>query len=337
MLVKMAKQYRRPLLVFYLYEVPRMGSRGEDFRKLSEPPRQVEVGLVDAVIRDIRVRQLVVKACIEAAGEQEELPFIGSKQRKQGVRPVAAAIERTLYFDRDAFRGKANSRHSFAYLRQLAEDCGIFVLLVDNLGSWHTTIDVEAFRGFALADTIAPFVAVNANDSPSAWSFTLLHELAHMWLGETGMSGGQPEFDTERFCNDVASELLLPADELAPIAITGKTPVAVAMAQIDEFAKHRKVSSTMVAYKLYRTGVFDFKRYQQLADAYRKAFLDYKAEEKGSRRDQKGGPNYYITRKHRVGKALLRFVDRMMHEGYLSPVKAGKALGVKAHSVYALL
>ena len=36
MLVKMAKQYRRPLLTFYLSDVPRKGDRGQDFRTLPE-------------------------------------------------------------------------------------------------------------------------------------------------------------------------------------------------------------------------------------------------------------------------------------------------------------
>ena len=82
----------------------------------------------------------------------------------------------------------------------------MFVLLAENLGSHHSAIPVSAFRGFAIADPIAPFIVINDGDAKAAWSFTLLHELAHLWLGATGVSGGVPEMQIERFCCDVAGE-----------------------------------------------------------------------------------------------------------------------------------
>lgn len=337
MLVKMAKHYRRPLLTFYLHDVPSRGDRGEDFRSLPEPVRQTEAGLVDAVVRDIRARQTLVRASIEAAGEAQQLAFIGSMTRGDGVAAVVHSIERTLGFDRDVFRGKTQLQGSFAYLRTLTEAVGIFVILVDNLGSWHTTISVETFRGFALADDVAPIVAVNANDSPGAWSFTLVHELAHLWIGATGVSGGTAERAIEKFCNDVAGEFLLPRIEIVGLEITEVTPLAAAMARITEFAQARNVSSTMVAYKLHRTGAFSFERFQEFKAAYRKAFLAGKVAEKEKNAEKEGGPTYYIVRKHRLGTTLIRFVERMMHEGNLSTTKAGKVLGVGAHNVHALL
>ena len=212
MLVKMAKRYRRPLLAFYLAEPPSKGSRGEDFRRLPEPLTQDEEALVYALVRDLQARQSLLKASLEAAGEARPLPFIGSMTQQQGVSAVAAAIQQTLGFDREAFRAQPHPKDAFAYLRSLTEASGIFVLLAENLGSWHTTLSLDAFRGLALADPVAPFVAVNANDSLSAWSFTLLHELAHLWLGAPGLSGGYTNTTLERFCNDTASHLLPKAE-----------------------------------------------------------------------------------------------------------------------------
>lgn len=337
MLVKMAKQYRRPLLTFYLRDIPSRGDRGEDFRTLPEPVGQTEAGLVDAVVRDIRARQALVRSSLEAAGEAQRLDFIGSMTRGDGVAAVVNSIEQTLRFDRDAFRGKAQLQGSFAYLRALTEAVGIFVILVDNLGSWHTTISVETFRGFALADDVAPFVAVNANDSPGAWSFTLVHELAHLWIGATGVSGGTAERAIEKFCNDVAGEFLLPRNEIVGLEINEETPLASAMERINEFAQARNISSTMVAYKLHRAGAFSFERFQQFKAAYRRAFLARKAAEKEKSAEKEGGPTYHVVRKHRVGTTLIRFVERMMHDGNLSTTKAGKVLGVGAHNVHALL
>ncbi|MGH9782149.1 MAG: ImmA/IrrE family metallo-endopeptidase, partial [Candidatus Acidiferrales bacterium] len=120
--------------------------------------------------------------------------------------------------------------------------------------SHHTAIDLETFRGFALADDVAPFVVINDQDNHAAWSFTLAHELAHLWIGETGVSGAQFGSPIERFCNDVAGEFLLPAEDLRQLEVDSSTNLEVAERRISEFANNRNVSHSMVAYKLYRVG-----------------------------------------------------------------------------------
>ena len=67
------------------------------------------------------------------------------------------------------------------------------------MGNYPSAIDVDVFRGFAIADNIAPFVVINDNDSIPAWSFTLLHEVVHLLLGQTGISGGaHPGTESEK-------------------------------------------------------------------------------------------------------------------------------------------
>src|SRR5690606_16878995 len=115
-------------------------------------------------------------------------------------------------------------------------------------------IDVDAFRGFALADPIAPFVVINDQDAKTAWSFTLLHEVAHLWIGATGVSGGHVEGPTEQFCNDVASGFLLPERELDQLANLERLPLADLRNAISEFARGRLLSRSLVAYRLFRAG-----------------------------------------------------------------------------------
>lgn len=43
----------RPLLAFYLRQIPPKGDRGEDFRKLPESVDRIQEGLVDTVVRKI--------------------------------------------------------------------------------------------------------------------------------------------------------------------------------------------------------------------------------------------------------------------------------------------
>ena len=337
MLVKMAKRYRRPLITFYLDDIPRTGDRGEDFRTLAYPVEQAEAGFVDAVVRDIRVRQDLFRAGLEATGEYRRLSYIASIGKLDNTAEVITSIEKTLGFDRAVFRSSSRNQTAFEYARELAENIGIYVLLVDNLGSWHTTISVESFRGFAISDDLAPFVAINANDSPSAWSFTLMHELAHLWIGATGVSGGIAENAIERFCNDVAAEILLPSQELHELGINETTPLETAQSQITDFADSRNVSSTLVAYRLHRTDAFDFARYRELEEFYLQSYRSWKKSEQKKRATSESGPSFYTVRKHRVGGRLLRSVEQMLEEGTLSTTKAAKILGVGAHNVRALL
>jgi Zn-dependent peptidase ImmA (M78 family)/transcriptional regulator with XRE-family HTH domain len=335
-LLKMAKIYRRPLVSFYLDEPPVRGDRGEDFRTLPDRHTGGEP-LVDALVRDVRSRQAVVRAVQVEEEEAEPLPFIGSMSRTDGVGPVLASIRQVLGLDLAAFRAQGSADAAFALLRSRVEAAGIYVLLIGNLGSHHSAINVDAFRGFALADSIAPFVVINDQDAKTAWSFTLLHEVAHLWIGATGVSGGHFEGAIEQFCNDVASSFLLPQYELDQLLITRATDLGEAAQLVTEFAKERLVSRSLVAYRLFRANKITEITWRALSDNFRAQWLQSRAAQRDRARGMDSGPNYYIVRRHRLGAALLSFVARNMSEGVLTPTRASKLLGVKPRSVHTLL
>lgn len=92
------------------------------------------------------------------------------------------------------------------------------MLLVGDLGSYQSAISEDVFRGFALADARVPFIVINDQDARTARSFTLVHELAHIYLGESGVGGApdqvaenSPTAKVEQFCNEVAGYVLLPS------------------------------------------------------------------------------------------------------------------------------
>ena len=340
LLLRMAKQYRRPLLTFYMSEAPRPGERGQDFRTLPPEHSRAQDVLVDALIRDVRARQEMVRAVLEDEDEAVRLPFVASMTMRDGVEAVLHSIRNTLDLDLDQYRGRQLSNRGpggFSYLREQAEKAGIYVLLIGNLGSHHTSLDVEMFRGFALADDVAPFVVINDQDAETAWAFTLLHELCHIWLGETGVSGANAGTEVEQFCNDVAGRFFLPANDLDTLRDLRGAGLRVVSARINDFAEARNISRSMIAYKLYREGVIGRDLWTALSALYRKQWLASREAKRERNREREGGPNYYVVRRHRLGDALVSLARRMLAERALSPSKAAKVLGVKPSNVYSLV
>ena len=75
-------------------------------------------------------------------------------------------------------------------------------------------LDLNEFRGFALSNEYAPLIFINSKDTDAARSFTLLHELAHIAIGKSGLSNDLYEHQVEQWCNKVAAEVLIPKDSL---------------------------------------------------------------------------------------------------------------------------
>jgi Zn-dependent peptidase ImmA (M78 family)/transcriptional regulator with XRE-family HTH domain len=336
-LVKMSKAYRRPLLTFYLAAPPARGDRGEDFRSLPADRAERDDAFVDVLVRDLKARQGLIHSTLVDEEEQQPLQFVGSASMGEGVDTVAAAVRTTLGFSLEAFRSAPTVEKAFAYLRDLVERIGIFVILAGDLGSHHTEIPVEVFRGFAVADPIAPMVVINDRDAKTAWSFTLLHEVAHLWLGTTGVSGSRVEQVIEKFCNDVAGELLLPREELRDLRIQVDDDVEAALALLQLIAAPRRVSRAMVAYKLLRLGRISSVQWRAIDDKLQALWRREREVRRERPKASEGGPTYYVVRRHRLGTALLSFARRNLDAGALSPSKAARVLGVKPRSVYPLL
>jgi Zn-dependent peptidase ImmA (M78 family) len=326
-LVNMSERYHRPLLTFYLPNRPQERDRGQDFRTLPGVENRDSEALLDALLRDVQARQQLVRAALEEMDEDTTLPFVNSARTTGGVEALAASIREVVGVSVQEFRNRRNVTDAFALLRAGTEQAGVFVLLMGNLGTHHTDIDVRVFRGFALADKVAPFVIINEKDTPAAWSFTLLHELAHVWLGQTGISGYGSEDDIEKFCDSVAARFLLNPTELEGITIANAT-LDVLKERIGRFAGERNLSRKMVAYNLLRAGHITAHTYAELSAAFDEDRATKKQEEKAE-----GGPNYYVIRRHRLGPGLVHAVERMVGAGTLSIPKAAKVLGVKATSV----
>lgn len=336
MLLRMSRVYRRPILTFYLDKPPRIGDRGEDFRTLPDYFIGEDNVYVDVLIRNIKARQNLVRETLIDEDEELKLEFIGRNTVDQGIQHITQTLRDVLNLDLDEFRAQPRYLDAFKLLRHRAEEAGVFVLLQGNLGSHHTNISVTAFRGFALSDDIAPFIIINDRDAKSAWSFTLLHEMVHLALGQTGVSGSgsYAEKQIEKFCSDVASEILLPSVEFKTFQPTS-LDFELIKEEISNYAFSKKISSSQIAYRLYQRAGIDKGLWIQLRNFYHKRWDDQRKKEKLKLKKQEGGPSYYVLRRHKLG-ALVRLVQRFTYSGALSTIRAGMLLNVKPLKVHRL-
>jgi len=338
LLLKMSKQYRRPLLTFYLEKPPTQADRGEDFRTLPHTADPSQNAILDALVRNIKARQEIVREALISEQGHPSLEFVGSYSLDQGVHGLVDLIKEEASIDLSIYRSKKTQEEAFKYLRGRVEDLGIFSLLAGNLGSYHTNLSTEVFRGFAIADHIAPLVVVNDQDAKTAWPVTLLHEVAHIWLGASGISGSIPERRIEKFCDKVASELLIPESELdSGFPYQALDDFDSAVGAIDRFSSARKASSRLVAFRLLSRAAISQEMFNAMSAHFLERWISSKARQKEQAKRSSGGPSYYVLKRMQIGSALLNASERFMRSGELSTTQAATVLGVRALKVGNLL
>ena len=343
-LKKMAASYHRPLLSLYMAEPPRPADRGEDFRTMRATVAPQEAAWLDALVRDVRTRQSILRDMMEDEEDVEPVSFVGTLSISTPIVQAANRIKAALGIedDRSFRRGMRYPEDLFAELRKRTEALRVFVILLGDLGSHHTAISPKIFRGFAVADELAPMIIINDQDAKAAWSFTLMHELTHIFLGKTGISGlpaiGEPHTPSariERFCNDVAGELLLPNHALArlPRLLT----LEAVMQEAETLCRGWHVSKAMAAYRLWRGQKTDTEIYSEVVRVLGEQWKRQRVLEKEKNNNSESGPNYYTVRRHRLGEALLRFVGHGLRADAVTHTTAAKVLGVRPGAVEPLL
>jgi transcriptional regulator with XRE-family HTH domain len=147
------------------------------------------------------------------------LDFVGSVRPMGDVVVAAERIRTALGFSIEERRQLPTWTDALRRFIDQADALGVLVMVNGVVGTNNRRkLDPAEFRGFALSDPIAPLVFINGADTKAAQMFTLAHELAHIFLGESALSDvgpvTVPSHDVERWCNAVAAELLVPLQGL---------------------------------------------------------------------------------------------------------------------------
>jgi len=233
------------------------------------------------------------------------VPFVDSKTTQDKPIQVADEMRVALEFEPEA-RGPSWSE-AFRRLCDRAEGLGVLVMVNGVVGAnTHRRLDPDEFRGFALVDDLAPTVFVNGADTKAAQIFTLAHELAHLWLGETGLDDAdlraRADNATERWCNAVAAEFLVPTEHLREHYDETETH----QNQLDALARTCKVSTLVILRRLYEIDILDWQDFRDAYDAEAGRVRELSAENRGGE-----GGDFYRTHAFRAGK---RFAKALISE-----------------------
>lgn len=310
-----AKKTMTPLGYLFLSKPPEEKLPIPDFRTVGETPiDRPSPNLIDT-IHTMQRRQDWMRDFLIEQG-QGELPFVGSAKRSRDIEALAKRIRETLGLAVDWSEKLGTWEDALKTLRNSAEGIGILVATSSVVGlNNHRPLNPQEFRGFVLCDSYAPLIFVNSADSKSAQMFTLAHELVHLWLGKGGLFNliqMMPTDDvTEKFCNQVAAEFLVPGEKLTQ----RWEEVKVTSNPFHRIARSFKVSPVVAARRALDLGLITKAKFFEF---YKQDQAEWKRRKEQERqKKKKGGPNFYDVQNVRLGRRFAFAVVRAAREGRL--------------------
>jgi Zn-dependent peptidase ImmA (M78 family) len=298
-----------PVGYFFLPEPPDVDMPLPDFRtRRDEAVRQPSPNLLDTIFRTEQ-RQEWYRDYARTNNEGP-LDFVGSLTTATPVASAATVIRERLRFGTGE-RG-ATWSDSFRRLGDQAEELGILVMVSGVVGSnTHRQLDPDEFLGFALVDEYAPAVFINGASTKAAQIFTLTHELAHIWIGQSALDdsslgdlGPSQDTGTEQWCNQVAAEILVPLD-----AVRQQYRRTVELTEeLERLAREFKVSTLVILRRIRDAGCLGS---QEFWDAYETEFARVRA----LTADTGSGGNFYNTQPVRTSKRFARAIITSTLEG----------------------
>ena len=315
---KFATLTNLPLGYLFLRDVPAQRDIPlPDFRSIQDR-EPLGIDFFD-VFDDIQYKQQWFRDYLIEVGANE-LSFVGSVAPGATPEKVATAISDTLQLDRERMRTAGSPESLYSYLAQCSESAGMLVFKNGVVGSNNSRpLSVSQFRGFAIADPFCPAIFINGADAGAAWAFTLLHEVAHIALGQSAITDSSPKSSntTEALCNAAAAEVLVPkVDFLREWGRQRGEPET----KLETLRLYFKVSKVVVARRALDARFIDYATYSRIYALARRAASS-------------SGGDFYATLGTRNGKKFSSTVSELAYSGELGLRHAARLLNTSPSNV----
>lgn len=318
---KLAAKTYTPLGYLYLSEPPDESLPIRDFRTRGDgPPKRPSPDLLDTIYQMQRRQSWMRDDLI--GGGADPLEFVGAYSLADSITEVASAMRDALGLHAGWAEDRPTWRDALSFLRNRLDEIGVLVVFNGVVGnSTRRKLDPNEFQGFALVDEYAPLIFVNSADFIAAQMFTLTHEVAHLLIGETGLSVFDKlmpaDHKAERFCDQVAAEFLVPQQELQDywsVAAKFGNPYQA-------IARKFKVSAIVGARRALDLKLID-------RDVFFVFYNDNKRQGQ-RRRTRSSDGHFWNTQKWRIGPRFAGAVARAASEGRLLYREAYRLTGLK--------
>lgn len=309
-----------PFGYLFLNEPPLETTPIPFFRTGNTRTNKVSLNVYDTILL-LQRRQEWLSEYLAAEGNQS-LAFIGKYPIGADPKIVAADMRQELGLSEDWAMQHPTWERAKSYLHQQIEELGVIISLNGVVNNNNTRkISVEECRGFVLVDPIAPFMFVNNNDGKAAQMFTIAHELAHIWLGQSaGFDFRQmmPADDPlEKTCNQIAAEFLVPEAHFLDI-----WPKTTDFRKISHIFK---VSPIVAARRALDLGCINKPTFFAYYNAYQQSFIQ-------KRQNISGGGDFYATQKSRLGLPFVGHLNQALKEGKILYRDAYRLTSLKSNS-----
>jgi len=299
-----ARKVHVPFGYLFLEEPPEEKQPIPFFRTAQQQNNKVSLNVYDTILL-LQKRQEWLAEYLKDKG-YDPLDIVGKFSTNDHYQHVVQDIRNTLQLNEEWADSFKNWEEALKHLTAQIEEAGIVVTFNSVVGnSTKRKIKVEECRGFVLVDEYAPFMFINNDDAKAAQMFTLIHELAHIWMGESAgfdFRNLQPASDPlETFCNAVAAEFLVP--ENAFLNGWDEQP------NIQQLSKKFKVSPIVIARRALDLGKMTradfFKFYNQYTSGIQK------------KKQATSGGDFYATSKKRLSLKFMAHIHQAVKENDL--------------------
>ncbi|MEG8945627.1 ImmA/IrrE family metallo-endopeptidase [Rosettibacter firmus] len=275
------------------------------FRTIKTDQERVNLNVYETILI-IQQRQKWLSDYLRDS-EYDKLDFVGKFKNENNIEEIVRSIRTTLNLSENWANEFSNWEKAKEHFTQRIEDSGIIVNFSSIVGNnTHRKINVEECRGFVLVDEYVPFMFINSADSKSAQIFTLAHELAHIWIGQSAgfdFRQLQPaDNPTEILCDKIAAEFLVPEKLLTSILKDEQN--------IENIARKFKVSQIVIARRLLDIGKLSRREFFEFYNDY----INRDIQRKEKRED---GGDFYKTQRKRLSVRFLSFVNQAVSENKL--------------------
>lgn len=242
---------------------------------------------------------------------------VGRRSSTEDVNQIVNDIRRTLAISEGDYSADQDK-----YLRLLIkkiEQAGILVMKQATIRN-HRHLSVSEFRGFAISDPLAPLIFINFADVSCARLFTLIHELAHIWLGQSGISDAHPDTDKaiEIKCNAIAAQFLVPEDQF----LSSWQNERSWMENILQLRRQFRTSRWVIARRAESLGKITLPQYREYTAELRAEYVERD-------KNRKDGGDFYITKKSQISKPFSKAIVSEALSGKLLLREAGQLLDMR--------